>query len=60
MKEKELGRLVTQAEVFDHTHKRSNGEFVDKKSKTVNERYAFAILQKFGESSTQLEFDAEA
>ncbi|XP_021277154.1 uncharacterized protein LOC110411355 [Herrania umbratica] len=59
LEEKELGHLVTQAKVFDCTHKRCNGEFVDKKSKTVSEKYASAILQKFGETSTQLKFDAK-
>ncbi|WRX14112.1 hypothetical protein QQP08_006599, partial [Theobroma cacao] len=47
--EKGLGHPISQPKVYDHTHKRSNGEFVDKKLKTIT----------FSENSTYLEFDVE-
>ncbi|OMO57998.1 Transposon, En/Spm-like protein [Corchorus capsularis] len=54
------GREPTHAEVFEKTHKRKNGKFVDSKSKRVCKKYKSLLKDKYGENVTQQpQFDAD-
>ncbi|OMO57352.1 Transposase, Ptta/En/Spm, plant [Corchorus olitorius] len=52
-------RYVSDAEVFDKTHKRANGEFVDNKSKNASKKYADEMVVKYGDAAANHEFDPE-
>ncbi|OMO88391.1 Transposase, Ptta/En/Spm, plant [Corchorus capsularis] len=51
-------RVFTRSEVFDETHKRKNGDFVDNKSKSVSEKYSVTFSHKYTDSTMQPAFDA--
>ncbi|OMO55836.1 Transposase, Ptta/En/Spm, plant [Corchorus olitorius] len=58
---KPSGENPTHAEVFERTHTRRNGEYVDPKSKLVIGRYVTALKEKHGEgSSKKIDFDPTA
>ncbi|OMO57751.1 Transposon, En/Spm-like protein [Corchorus capsularis] len=59
--EKDEKRYVSEAEVFDKTHKRANGEFVDNKSKKASDKYADEMIKKYGseDAAKNHEFDPE-
>ncbi|OMO64035.1 Transposase, Ptta/En/Spm, plant [Corchorus olitorius] len=50
---------VSDAEVFDKTHKCANGEFVDNKSKNASKKYADEMVVKYGAAAENHEFDPE-
>ncbi|OMP08797.1 Transposase, Ptta/En/Spm, plant [Corchorus olitorius] len=52
-------RYVSDAEVFDKTHKRANGEFVDNKSKNASKKYADEMVVKYGDAAANHEFNPE-
>ncbi|OMO58327.1 Transposon, En/Spm-like protein [Corchorus capsularis] len=59
LKEENNGQEPTEWEVFQRTHIRENGSFVDSKSKDANDKYKSLVVEKYGQEAAETkQFDA--